>query len=270
MASQSRFAAMPRAARVSLIGACLFAVVLAAFGVSRAAASALSVNNVTGSRQVASGNLTVTNSLRDQFTVSSVVTLNGQVSDFNGGAGFVTNSGPTWATYTNGSSSNDWSNAAADYVTRPTGGGNNSVALVPWLTRESTVGITISSMSSANEVGVVMGADSTGTQGLSVSLYHDGSTYRFGFWLLTSGSASSSCGTQVNTGSSTGSSYVITMTYDPSAGSAASASVVKSGGGGGTYNATSTCGLGTANGQYAGLMSFTQGTARYDNFTAVL
>ena len=55
MGGDSRFATMPTAARAVVVAVCLLVLAAAAFGVSRVAASAMTVNNVTGARQVTSG-----------------------------------------------------------------------------------------------------------------------------------------------------------------------------------------------------------------------
>lgn len=225
------------------------------FAAGSASMSDITLTAPPGAAQVAVNSATVTNSLRDQFTVPATIAVNGQISDFNGGGGMVIDAGPTWVANAN------WSNSSADYVTRASGSGV-STARVPWLTRRSTVGVTVSSYGTTVNTGVVTGADAAGTSGVAAVLYYSGG-YRFGIFRI-DGSTATACSTPA-TLSVTG-TRTITITHNPSTGAAATASITGTGG----TTITSTCSLSSASGAHAGLYSGSPSTARYDNFSAVL
>jgi len=231
------------------------AALIIGFAAGSAGTSGFTVASPPGVAQVALTNATVTNSLRDQFTVPATIGLSGQVSDFNGGGSFTANSGPTWT------ADATWSNNSADYVTRATGSGLSS-ARVPWLTRSSTVGVTISGYGTSVNAGVLSGANASGTSGVAALLYYSGS-YRFAIFRI-DGTTATLCSTSANL-ASTG-NRTITLTYNPSTGNPASATITGTNG----TTLTSNCSLSTANGTYAGLHSGSATTARYDNFSAVL
>ncbi|MCU0278470.1 MAG: hypothetical protein MUF33_02665 [Candidatus Nanopelagicales bacterium] len=231
------------------------AMLIIGFAAGSAGTSGFTVASPPGVAQVALLNSTVTNSLRDQFSIATTIGLSGQVTDFNGGGTFTANSGPTWA------ADATWSNSSAGYVTRATGSGLSS-ARVPWLTRRSTVGVTVTSYGTSVNAGVLSGANASGTSGVAAVLYYSGS-YRFAIFRI-DGTTATLCSTSANL-ASTG-NRTITLTYNPSTGDPASATITGTNG----TTLTSNCSLSTANGTYAGLHSGTATTARYDNFSAVL
>ena len=260
---------MPTAARAVVIGFCLLVLAAAAFGVSRVAASAMTVNNVTGARQVTSGLLTVTNTVAGNFTGNG--NLDAWSTTFNNGSGASTTGAPVWDTYTGGSASTDWTrtNGSGGYVTRNAGGTTPSVALFPWLTRQSTITITVKNLPTTNTMGIVIGANSTGTNALVVYRAGTASTSNFGFKIV-SGGSESNCGTPIST--STGiTAFTLAVTYEPATGSAASATLTRTtGGSGGPWTTNSSCTLSGANGQFAGLYSGTASTGRYVTMSAAL
>jgi hypothetical protein len=231
------------------------AALVVGFAAGSASLSGMTLSAPPGAAQAALTGALVTNSLRDQFTVASTVALNGQISDFDGGAGFTTNSGPTWAAATT------WSNSTSDYVTRSTGSGL-STARVAWLSRRSTVGVAVTNVATTVNAGVLTGADAAGTSGVAAVLYYSGGAYRFGIFRI-DGATATACSTPATL---TSGNRTITITYAPSAGGTASATITGIGG----TTITSTCSLSTANGAYAGLYSGSPSGARYDNFSAVL
>lgn len=241
--------------RTWLVGTGAGVALVIGFAAGSASLSGFTLSAPPGSAQAALTNATVTNSLRDAFTVSGTVALNGQVSDFNGGAGFATDNGPTWA------ADSSWSNNTSDYVTRATGSGL-SAARVGWLTRRNTVGVTVSGYSTTVNAGVLSGANASGTSGVAAVLYYSGS-YRFAIFRI-DGTNATLCSTSANL-ASTG-TRTITLTYNPSTGNPASATINGTNG----TTLTSNCSLSSAGGAYAGLFSASATTARYDNFTAAL
>lgn len=259
---------MSRSVRAFLGITALTGLVVASFLLARAVASSFTLGSAAGARQVSSAE-TVQALVVDNFTVTSTVPLTGQITDYNGGSGSVSNSGPTWNGYTGGSASADWSNNSADYVTRASGGTTPAAALVSSLTRKATSGLIVRSVTTTTDSGLVMGSNSTGGTGVVARLYRSGSNYYLQMYRLDSATSLSACGTAVNTGGSA-TAYTFTMVYAPNTpATAATVSVVKSGGGG-TYNATSTCDLSTANGQYTGMFSGRADSTRYDNFSITL
>ncbi len=245
-------------------------VALLAFSATLASASLLPLGAPAGVVQNVGVDLTVTNRVRDLFASGSSVNLTGVPTDFNGGSGIVSDGGPLWAGYTNGAASSDWVNSSSNYVTRNAGGTTNAAAVVDWLTRRTTVQLRIRTLSTSTDAGVLVGSNATGSAGLVARLFHTGSNYAAQFWLVTGGDSWSACGTAVNTGTTAGNRYDITVTYAPGTGAAATANFNKSGGGGGSFNISSTCSLATANGARAGLYSGAASTTRYDNFDANL
>ena len=241
--------------RTPLVAGGATAALLIGLAAGSASMSGMTITAPPGAAQAALTGATVTNSLRDRFTVATAVPLDGQVSDFDGGAGFTADSGPTW------SADSTWSNPAGDYVIRDSGAGL-STARVAWLSRHSTVGMRVSNYSGAVAAGVLIGGNAAGTSGLAAVLFDSGGL-RFGLFRIDAGSPTA-CSSLLNLNGNP--ARTITITYDPSTAGTASATI--SGGGGGTV--TSTCSLTGINGAYAGLYSNSATTTRYDNFSATL
>ncbi len=259
-------ARIPSTAKRRVLIAAGAALALIAFSITYASASQLSMSSPPGVRQDVGVDKSVRSTVRDRFNSASTVNLSGLATDFHGGDSWMNDGGPLWAGYTNGAASANWVNSSSNYVTRNSGGSVHAAALVPWLTRDSTVSLRMRTLSTSMDGGVIVGANSNGSAGLVARLFHTGSNYAVQFWLVTGANSWSSCGAAVNTGTASGGRYDITVTYTPGTGAAASATFNKSGGGGGTFNITSTCSLATANGAYAGMFSAAPSTVRYDNF----
>lgn len=220
-----------------------------------ASASTVTVTSPPGAVQASATGLPVTNTVTDGFRVGTATPLNGQVTDFNGGGGAVNNGGPTWV------ASADWTNPSADYAIRNTGTGV-SIARFAWLTRSSTMRVTLSSYNTSVQAGVVLGADAAGTSGIAAVLSYSGTVYQMRLVVISS-STPSPCSAVISlTASST--NRTISLTYDPDAGTA-SATIT-----GGGSPATSTCSLAGVTGANAGLYSNAVSPARYDNINAAL
>lgn len=220
-----------------------------------ASASTMTVAAPAGVVQTQATGLTVTNSVSDRFTVATTTPLEGQTTNFDGGAGAGADSGPAWT------ASSDWTNPSADYVIRNAGSGI-SIARFPWLTRQSRLSARITSYGTSVQAGVVLGSNAGGTQGLAAVLYNDGN-YRFGLFTVSSGTATACSPALSLTGSG---GRTVTLTFSPATGGTATGTI--SGGGGDSV--TSTCSLSGVTGSYAGLYSNSATTTRYDNVSATL
>ncbi|MGI9578343.1 MAG: hypothetical protein ACR2OH_09105 [Microthrixaceae bacterium] len=251
--------------RKALIVATVCALVV--FSITLASASSLSVSSPAGLFQSSSVE-PVRSDVRDRFNIGAAAPLQGQITDFHGGQSWGADEGPMWNTYTGGVASTDWVNESSNFLRRPVGG-LSSTALVPYLVRESRVRIDMRQLSTTTVGGVMSGADPTGTTGLTAVGFWDGSTYRFGIVLFTSGTASL-CSPLVDIGAAAGNRWRIEMTFAPASGGPAAATLVKAGGGGGSFSVTSTCSTVAASGSHAGIMSYSADNTRYDNFLARL
>jgi hypothetical protein len=237
------------------------------FSVTFVHASSLPLTAPPGVNQTSS-NQVIQNDVRDRFTIRATAPLAGQATDFDGGAGWAADAGPTWSTFTGGVPSADWVNLSSNFVQRPTGSGY-SAALVPWLVRQSRVQIEMRQLSTTSAGGVIMGADPTGADGLAAVGFHDGSRFRFAIFLLSAGSLTP-CSPWLDMGTNPGNRWRIGLTFTPATGGIASATLARFGGGGGRFDLASTCSTASASGAHSGLLSTNADSTRYDSFVAGL
>ncbi|MDP3971650.1 MAG: hypothetical protein Q8P61_01905 [Candidatus Nanopelagicales bacterium] len=243
------------------------AVAFAVFGVNRASSSEVPLAQPPGLKQN-SATLTVVSRVRDLFSGTGGTSIQGRTTQYSSyGTNWTAVPGPDWTTLTAGSSSNDWT-IAGQKVQRNAGGSSDSVALVPWLTRASRLDVKIFNVSGTTgsgtntQVGLMMGANATGSAGLAARLWWNGSNAEFSFARQDSATSSSDCTVSpINLTGTPPTPILISMVYEPSSGSAATATISW-----GSNSITSSCDLGTANGKYAGLISYNASVARYDNF----
>lgn len=257
---------MRRPSRSLLVAAALSAMI--AFTITLASASSLNVDDPPGIDQRIRDR-PVRSDIRDRFTIGATAALQGQVADFNNGTGYVTNAGPIWNTFTGSAPATDWSNNGGNYAIRQTGG-VAAAALVRWLTRETNVRTRMNQVVSGTAGGVIMGSNADSTTGLVAVGYWDGSTHRFAIWVITGPGTLALCSTPVDIGATSGTRWDVDMTFAPADAGVATARLVKTGGGGGTFTVSSTCSTATANGTYAGMYDYFADNTRYDNFTGVL
>ena len=240
-----------------------------------AAASGFALNSPPGVVQTSATNQLVTATVSDNFAVAANTDLNGQISNFNGGlAG--TDNGPTWSSLLGGTvTASTWriTNAgASDYVTRNTAGEVNAEALVRYMTRQSTLSVTLTNASTTTTAGLISGSNAAGSAGVIAVLFYTGGQYQFVIYRVDGADATSLCSTGVNTGA-VGTSYTMTLTYTPATQAAATATLTKTGGGGGPWTVNSTCSLGAApaaDGNRAGMFSGRLSTTRFTGFSTTL
>ncbi len=251
-----------------LVPGVVVALAVAVFGAQSASSSDVPLNQPPGMKQN-SATLTVVSRVRDLFSGTTGTSIQGRTTQYSSyGTNWTAVPGPNWATYTAGSSSNDWT-IASNTVNRNAGGASDSVALVPWLTRASRLDVVISNVRGGSgsgtntQVGLMMGANATGSAGLAARFWWNGTNYEFSFARQDSATSSSDCTvTPVNLGTGTPpTSISISMVYAPASGSAATATISW-----GSNSIASNCDLSTANGKYAGLISYNASVARYDSF----
>lgn len=185
--------------------------------------------------------------------------LDNDVTDYDTGAGYGANNGPTWNTVRSGSNvTGAWIAPAGNFVNRNAGPAATSYALVPWISHSSSLRNRSTNFSTNTDIGYVLGTNSTGTTtGIAARIYWDsGTTYRV--QLIDVGSGSQCGSDDLNLGNLAGDTIDTNFSYNPTAGTA-SVTVT----GAPVSPVTASCTYASATGTYAGLVSYDLSTTRY-------
>lgn len=181
----------------------------------------------------------------------------GNVTDFYDSTAWGTNNGPRFATYRNGSAATGvWMGNAAGWASREGTTTGYGVALIPWLTHKSRFEEAIDANGvTTMDMGIIIGANSTGTSGVAARVFYSGGRYRLQLVNITGGASRTDCSAAggVDIGTSTTIDRALVLTYDPSTNTATASST-------GSVANNVSCTPTNATGRYAGLIGFTVNT----------